>query len=89
MRSLIDLYSQRIGTVEAFDVGKVIHTDTEFVTLYKEGDWVVGYYGHKETQKKHFLNIYNTRSGRSFAVTDLVPAHIKSKYIFWKNMLVE
>ncbi|MEK0326170.1 MAG: hypothetical protein QQN63_10760 [Nitrosopumilus sp.] len=67
----------------------VIHTKTEFVILYKEGDWVVGYYGHKETQKKRFLNIYNTKTGKAYDVDHLVPAHIKSKYIFWKNMLAE
>lgn len=62
---------------------------TGFVTLYEEGDWLIGYYDVKDMDGHYFLQIYNTRSSRKYDVNDLVPAHIKSKYIFWKNMLTE
>ena len=66
--------------------------NTEFITLYKKGDWIVGYYtriGDPNINPADFLNIYNTRTGNTYELDHLVPGHIKSKYIFWKNMLVE
>lgn len=65
------------------------YNDTRFVKLYEEGDWLIGYYAVKDMEGHYFLQIYNTRSSRKYDVNDLVPGHIKSKYIFWKNMLTE
>ncbi len=66
-----------------------IKNDTRFVTLYEEGDWLIGYYHAEGVMGYHFLQIYNTRTHKAYDVDQLVPAHIKSKYIFWKNMLAE
>lgn len=66
---------------------KPMKPDTRFVTLHEEGEWLVGYYYVKDVDGHHFLQIYNTRLHKAYDVDQLVPGHIKLKYIFWKNML--
>ncbi len=96
MRSL-DLQWERTGIVADLAGGSkltggtrrnVTH-DTDFVTLFEDEQWIVGYYARTDDDGKYFLNIWSKRSGRQFTVDELVPAYVKSKYIFWKNMLAE
>lgn len=66
----------------------VIH-DTDFVTLFEDKQWIIGYYARKDDDGKYFLNIWCKNTGRQVTIDHLVPASVKSKYIFWKNMLAE